>query len=72
MVRPELTDEQKKSFEKKFKELISKEPETLKDWDGQFHWILGKPKLDHIVKSFSPKSKDKYVTLLNKLINRTI
>lgn len=71
-MKPALTKEQIEIFEALFKELVKKEPKALNIWDGQFYWILDKPKLDHITKSFSDKGKDKYVTLLNKLNSRTI
>jgi hypothetical protein len=67
MPKPPLIDEQKQSFENKFKELIGKEPNALKEWDRQFYWTSDIPKLDHVVKLFSRKSKDKFVTLLNQL-----
>jgi hypothetical protein len=72
MPKPPLTDEQKKSFEVKFKELISKEEAALKSWDGEFYWLLDKPKLDNVVKLFSARSKDKYQSYLIRLDNRTI
>ena len=72
MPKPPLTPEQMKSFEDKFNVLVNTEPRAAKIWDGQFYWYLDKPKLAHIIKYFSPKSKDRYFGLIVRLDNRTI
>ena len=75
--KPTLTAEQKKCFEDKFKEIVShpEAKEAIKNWKGEFVWP---PNIDKPGMPGFNSGKlhgiliDRYVILLNGLINRRI
>lgn len=78
--KPTLTDEQKASFERQFRELISQSSEQAKElWakEGEIIWLpppVDEPHLrpKGIEGKLHGRQADRYVTLLNQIINRTI
>ncbi len=75
-MKPNLTEEQKKSFEEKFVEIINEaSPEAQKMWQdagAKVQWLLDQPILFGIPPKLHGKLADRYVTLINNLNDRRI
>ena len=75
-MKPDLTKQQKDSFEKQFKELVSKSDSTeakkLLNDAGQIIWIANIPQVTQIAVKLHGKYAHDYVALLNRVNSRTI
>ncbi len=77
MLKPSLTEVQKLSFEKHFKELIYQSPTIVQEmWEkeGQILWHDDEPFIlpKGLPNKLHGKQADTFVILLNKIINRNI
>ncbi len=72
--KPELTENQKASFEKSFRDIMDEAPKELQDyWDKRITWALDMPIFQKdILNKLPTRLKDKYVGLSNKIKGRNI
>lgn len=73
-MKPELTLEQKLSFEAQLREIVSKNTAASQKAMGTapIIWTLDIPFTESVYRELDRKGKDQYVALINKLKNRNI